>query len=300
MRPWNRKRRLLRRWFGYPLEAGAAHALVLGVRLLPFAWASALGGWLGRLAGPRLRVSGIARKNLARTFPEKTGAEIEAIVKAMWNNLGRVAFEFPLLDRLHAFDPKSRLEIVGRDILDRLRDDGRAGLLFSGHFGNWEVGSTPLFQAGLKPAVFFRAPNNPLMAGLYAMRERRQGRMFPKGAGGARQAVRWLKDGGHLCMLVDQKMNDGIEVPFMGRPAMTAPALAQFALRYQCPVVPVRVERLAGARFRVTYFEPWTIEDRGERTADVARFMTRVNETLESWIRERPEQWLWLHSRWKD
>jgi KDO2-lipid IV(A) lauroyltransferase len=101
-------------------------------------------------------------------------------------------------------------------------------------------------------------------------------------------------------MLADQKMNDGIALPFFGRPAMTAPALAVLALRFDCDVLPARVERLAGARFRLTVYPPLPLPRSGDHHADVAMLMILVNQTLESWIRDRPEQWFWLHRRWPD
>ena len=101
-------------------------------------------------------------------------------------------------------------------------------------------------------------------------------------------------------MLVDQKLNDGIAVPFFGRPAMTAPALGLLALRVDCTVLPTRVERLNHARFRLTLYPPLELPRSGDRDANVAALMTAVNTTLEGWIRERPEQWFWVHSRWPD
>jgi KDO2-lipid IV(A) lauroyltransferase len=109
-----------------------------------------------------------------------------------------------------------------------------------------------------------------------------------------------LRRGAHLTMLADQKMNDGIPVPFFGRPAMTAPALAALALRFDCDLLPARVERLSGARFRLTVFPPLPLPRSGDHHADVATLMTRVNQTLERWVRDRPEQWFWLHRRWPD
>jgi KDO2-lipid IV(A) lauroyltransferase len=81
---------------------------------------------------------------------------------------------------------------------------------------------------------------------------------------------------------------------------MTAPALAELALRFDCPVVPVRVERLEGARFRITIDTPLNLDATGERPADVAAAMVKVNAIIEGWVREHPEQWLWLHNRWPD
>ncbi len=107
-----------------------------------------------------------------------------------------------------------------------------------------------------------------------------------------------MKEGKTLGILVDQKMNDGISVPFMGREAMTAPALAELALRYDCPVVPAHVVRLSGATFEVFVEEPLVVKKTGNRHLDVAALMEQVNQTMETWVREHPEQWLWVHNRW--
>ncbi|MBL4691050.1 MAG: lauroyl acyltransferase, partial [Rhodospirillales bacterium] len=97
---------------------------------------------------------------------------------------------------------------------------------------------------------------------------------------------------------VDQKMNDGIPVPFFGRDVMTAPALAELALRYDCPVVPARITRLKGARFRLMALAPLELIRTGDHKADVAANMAQVNALIEQWVRDTPEQWLWLHNRW--
>ncbi|MGH6975804.1 MAG: lysophospholipid acyltransferase family protein, partial [Stellaceae bacterium] len=113
-----------------------------------------------------------------------------------------------------------------------------------------------------------------------------------------RDLLRHLHQGGHVAMLVDQKMNDGIAVPFFGRDAMTAPAIARLALRFNCPIVPVRVERLTGAHFRFTVLPRLELTDRRDTADNVLATMTRITALLEEWIVARPEQWLWLHRRW--
>jgi Kdo2-lipid IVA lauroyltransferase/acyltransferase len=289
--------RALVRW----LEAlGAAAALGM-FRALPLDLASATGGWLCRRLGPLAPVSRYAERNLRRAFPDKTDAEIRRLLVAMWEHLGRVLGEYPHLARFRLYEPGSRVEVVGAEHVDRLRDDGKTGIFFSAHIGNWELASLGATQRGLPLARIYRAPNNALVDQLMrAARRSVEGELLPKGAEGARRAVAIMRAGGHLGMLVDQKLNDGIAVPFFGRPAMTAPALALLALKFDCPVVPAKVERLAGCRFRLTIYPPLTIERSGERERDVLALMARVNAIIEGWIRERPEQWLWLHRRWPD
>ncbi len=282
-------------------EAAAARIAIAVFGALPLDRASALGGWLARKFGPRAGVSRIARRNLARAFPERSAAEIDAIVYAMWDNLGRVVAEYPHLGDFDVYGPDGRVEVIGREHVDRLRDDGIGGIFVSAHLGNWEIASLGATQNGVPLIHIYRSANNPHVERiLRQLREPIGGQHFPKGAAGAKHLIRALREGKHLGMLVDQKFNDGIAVPFFGRAAMTAPAAAELALRFGCPLVAARVERLEGARFRLTVHPPLELPNSGDRRADVAETMRRINALFETWIRERPEQWLWVHRRWPD
>jgi Kdo2-lipid IVA lauroyltransferase/acyltransferase len=113
-------------------------------------------------------------------------------------------------------------------------------IVFSGHIANWEIGMLAGVQHGISVAQIYRAANNPLMDRMIARFRGDQGEFIPKGAVAARRAITALRRGMHLGLLADQNMNDGIPVPFFGRPAMTAPALAVLALRFDCDVLPLR------------------------------------------------------------
>ncbi len=282
------------------LQAWLARGFITLVRLLPVDFASSLGGSIARLIGPHLGVNTIARANITKAFPAKSGSEIDAIVSGMWDNVGRVLFEFPNLHKISSIGPHPRVEMVNAEALDRARNDGMPRLFFSAHLANWELTPRSIAQSGLKFHAFYREFNNPYLQNLLQKRDLGDGGMIPKGAKGARAALQLLKAGGNLGILQDQKLNEGLAVPFFGRDAMTAPALAQFALRFKCPVIPVRIERLHGVSFRLTCFPPMYIEDTGARHADILDFTGKVNAVLEEWIAERPEQWLWLHRRWPE
>ncbi|HEY0836322.1 MAG TPA: lipid A biosynthesis lauroyl acyltransferase [Azospirillum sp.] len=293
--------RWLTRRLSYPLEAAAAHGFAALCRALPVDTASAFGGWLGRTVGPWLSGTRTARRNLTRAFPDKSPAEIDAIITAMWDNLGRTMAEYPHLDALGDSGPGGRTELVGADEVAAMRDDGKAGIVVAGHLGNWEVPCAMARKRGLEMALVYRAPNNPMVDRLLVdLRGAASATQIPKGTEGARALIRVLAKGGHVGMLIDQKMNDGIPVPFFGRDAMTAPAAALLALRQGIPIRPMRTERLDGARFRITVFPPLEPPATGDRNADARILMQRINGLLESWVRERPEQWLWTHRRWPD
>jgi Kdo2-lipid IVA lauroyltransferase/acyltransferase len=285
---------------GQRVEAAAAALLFGALRLLPIHWASGLGGAVARRIGPFLGVSKRARINLHRAFPELPAAEIERIVTGMWDNLGRVAAEYPHLREIRVFAPGGRVETHGFENMDQAVAAGRRMIIFSGHLANWEIGALAAAQYGAPVTQIYRAPNNPLVGRLLSRFRGDRGEYIPKGAAAARRAFSALYRGEHLTMLADQKLNEGIPVPFFGRPAMTATALALLALRFDCDVLPARVERLNGARFRLTVFPRLALPRSGDQDADVAALTAAVTGVLESWIRDRPEEWLWVHRRWPD
>jgi KDO2-lipid IV(A) lauroyltransferase len=268
--------------------------------LLPLDWASAIGGALARTIGPRLAISKRARLNIRRALPELADHEIAKTIAQMWDNLGRVAAEYPHLRQIRVFEPGGRVETHGFEHMDRAVAAGRRMIIFSGHIANWEIGMLAAVQYGAEVAQIYRAANNPLIDRMITRFRSIGGELIPKGTLAARRAIAVLRRGAHVTMLADQKMNDGIPVPFFGRPAMTASALAALALRFDCDVLPARVERLGGARFRLTVFPPLPLPRSGDHHADVATLMTRVNQTLEGWIRDRPQEWFWVHRRWPD
>ncbi len=293
----------LRRLLLDPLIAALVYPIYYFFALLPVGMASALGGQLGRLVG-RL-APGLTRRalnNVTQAMPELPLSKRIAIVRGMWDNIGRNLAEHPHITRLWNNSRNPRIEMIGGEHLRALAAQERHPcLLVSGHLANWELLPSTGAQHGLAMTLVYRRPNNPYIDHLMTGRRRAgDGRFLPKGQEAARAMVNTLLRGGAIAMLVDQKLNDGIAVPFFGLPAMTAPSLAQLGLKYACPVLLARCERLGGAHFRITIFPPDYVPDSGKREADVLAYMTRINAQLESWIRERPEQWLWLHNRWPD
>ncbi len=286
--------------FRYPLELIGTVLFCLFFRLLPLDRASAVGGFIGRHIGPHLKVSWVARYNLMKAFPEKTPAEIDKIVVDMWENLMRTFVEYPHLRQLckHYDD---RIEFVNFGLLEALRDDGKGGIFFSAHIGNWEISSIAGIKLNLPLHRIYRSANNPYVEWLFRFfRQKIPGILVPKGLGGFRRIVDLLRKNGHLALLIDQKMNEGIPVDFFGYPVMTTPSLASLALKHDYPVVAIRSQRLKGARYRLTTEAFPPIEKTGNNEEDTRRCMEQANHILEKWIRDDPAQWFWVHKRWLD
>ncbi len=284
----------------YRLEALALRVGIALLGSLPVDAASNLGGFLGRHIGPHLPVSARARRNLALVYPDKSAADKARILAGMWDNLGRVAAEYPHIGEIAAPE-NGRIEWVESASLRALRDAGASGIVASGHLGNWEIMTAAAMLRGLQVTGIVREPNNPFVRPIIErLRAVAGGVLAPKGLLGAKAALDALGQGRVLGLLYDQKMNDGIAIPFFGIEAMTPAAPAQLALRLDCPLVPVRMERVGPARFRFESFEALALPDSGDRQADTVAVMTELNEILEGWIRDKPEQWLWLHRRWPE
>ena len=287
--------------FLHLIEGAGAILLYAFFRALPLDAASAVGGFLARTIGPRLGLSRRALKNLRRALPELDDAAASRVIVGTWDNLGRVIAEYPHLGQYRVYAEDGRIEMVGAEHIRAQSAPGKRAIFFSGHFGNWEVPTLALTQAGLDVVEMYRAANNPIVDRLMSHSRGFVGsELAAKGSAGARRMLAAMKAGRHIAMLVDQKANDGIAVPFFGAHAMTMPSPAVFARRFACALIPVRVDRVKGARFRITCEPALEPTFTGDDKADTLAIMTQINRVLERWIRERPDHWFWVHRRWPE
>ena len=274
-----------------PFEAAIAWGFYYLLKILPVDIASSLMGKLARTIGLWIPVSRVAWVNLGIAFPQKTDVEKKSIILDCWENLGRVVGEFPHLSAIVNND--TRIRITGLEHLDAIKNSSKSSILFSGHFANWEIIGAMAHRLGLPVSLVYRHADNPLTNALYHHARKNVGaKFYPKNREGARMILQGIKRGEVFGMLVDQKMNDGLEVPFFGEPAMTAKAIADFSIRQNIPIYPIRIIRLKGVHFHMELMPALAPE------TDAFTLLTRINKLLEEWITEHPSQWFWLHRRW--
>ena len=268
------------------------------VRLLGVDAASAFGGWIGRTIGPMSGAHTVARRNLKLAFPEKDEAWRAAMLKAQWDGLGRTFAEFPLMDKI--LPSTGRVEVVGQERLFRIAAEQIPVVFVSGHLSNWEVMPAAIVDSGVTCEMTYRAANNPYVdERIKASRFRYGVRLFaPKGGDGARELLEAMKRGVSVALMNDQKFNGGVEAPFFGHPARTAPGPTRLAIRFGTVLQPMSVQRVKGARFRAVVHDPIALPDTGDRGADIEAGVKLVNAFMEDRIRERPEEWFWVHRRW--
>ena len=251
-----------------------------------------------RTLGPLTGAHNVAMVNLRIAFPGATESDIRRLADAQWSQLGRWFAEFPILDRIIA-DP-GRVEVIGAERLAAIRDGAGPVVFISGHFSSFEIMPAVIIHAGVTCQITYRATNNPYVdARIRRSRERYGVTLFaPKGVEGARELLRALSRGESVALMNDQKFNGGVAAPLFGVEAHTAPGPSSFALRYGIPLQPMSVQRMGKARFRVVVHDPITLENTGDRNADIAAGVHRINAFIEERVRERPTEWFWVHKRW--
>jgi KDO2-lipid IV(A) lauroyltransferase len=263
-------------------------------------------GSLARRIGPFLPEHRTGRANLKAAFPDKSPEEIEVILGGVWDNLGRFVADFAHLDRLRVQDPDEEgpfdIEYSDETLarFNALRDSGKPALLFAAHLGNWELPPLVAHRYGIETTVLYRRPNLPGIAdAVVDMRAGCMGTLLPGGLDAPLTMAKALENGKSVGMLVDQHDRRGVGVEFFGRHANTSPLLARLSRQIDCPIYGARTIRLPNNRFRVELTEPMAPVRDQQGEIDVAGTMQAVTNVIEQWVRQYPEQWLWLHHRWR-
>ncbi|CAN7251552.1 lysophospholipid acyltransferase family protein [Brevundimonas sp. LjRoot202] len=269
------------------------------MRLLGVERASGLGGWLLRTLGPRTGTQKTVMRNLRIAFPDMDPAERERLALDQWEQTGRAFAETAVMDRLVAED---RIEVVGLERLEAIRDSGEPVVFVGGHFANIETLAATIVGAGVPCQITYRAANNPYVdAQIIAARARYGVKLFaPKGGDGARELLAGMARGESVALMNDQKFSEGPEAIFFGQPVNAAPGPSRLALRFGTVLQPMSTARLPGVRFRVTVYEPIRLEPTGDRPADIAGGVQAITRFIEDRVRENPVDWFWVHKRWPD
>jgi KDO2-lipid IV(A) lauroyltransferase len=263
-------------------------------------------GRVTRLIGPLLREQRIGRANLVAAFPEKSPEEIEKILAGVWDNLGRIGAEFAHIDHIWDYDiehpERSRIEIAPRthELFARLKDDGKPALIFASHLGNWEFPALAGPAHGVASAVLYRRPNSASADRIInEMRRVNMGELIPSGRDAPFRLAEALQQGKHVGMLVDQYLTGGVEVTFFGRKTRANPMLARLRRHIDCPIHGTRIIRLPNNRFRAELSEEVQPVRDAAGEIDIQGTTQAITSVVEGWVREYPDQWLWLHRRWR-
>ena len=264
--------------------------------------ASYLGGIIGRVIGPLFRSKNIIKQNIKNGLGEVDKNRETEIINGMWSNIGRTFAEYVFLkDFKYNKTNFDHIKINGTNYLNEVKNNNEPAIFYSGHFANFELMAMELDKFGIKCAAIYRPLNNfflnPLME--YLRMKYVCPNQIPKGRMGMREIISKIKDGYSIALMVDQRVSEGPRTLFFNKPAHTTTIPAQLALKYNCKLVPISLERKEGANFEMTIHEPYKIEKTGNDEEDTKNITLKINQILEKMIVENPTQWIWSHNRWK-
>ncbi|MHB8909206.1 MAG: lysophospholipid acyltransferase family protein [Syntrophales bacterium] len=248
---------------------------------------------------PRQRL--IAIHNLRCAFPEKSDSEILWIARDVYRNMGIMAAEFFDIPRLTKENIGKFVEVEGLEHGLRALEKGRGVLFFTGHFGNWELSATAAALLIKPAAVIYRKLDNALLEHLVLRVRSAAGNILIPKEHAMRTLIRSLKRNEIVGILIDQNVAwyEGVFVDFFGRPACTTNGLALLALHTGAPVLPGYMVRLPDGRYRLVVGPEIELIRTGDRDADVLANTRRFTKVIEEVVRRYPDQWFWVHQRWK-
>jgi KDO2-lipid IV(A) lauroyltransferase len=286
----------------YRLESVLARSFRGVVRYVPMPAVRALGRALGRLAyiaeGPRRR---IALENLAYAFPGRTAQERRTMAQAMFAHFGGLLLELIKFGTYSREQMLAASEIEGEERLRQAQAQGRGILIFTGHFGYWELLAIAHALRMEPMSVLARPLDNPYLHTVLEDVRTSTGNSVIYRQGAVRRVLRELAGGRVIGILIDQHLHtpDAVHVGFFRRPAATTSALAALALRTGAPVIPVFALPLPRGRYRFIYEHP--VDPPRADTPDAVReFTQRCTDVLEMYVRRHPDLWMWMHRRWRD
>jgi KDO2-lipid IV(A) lauroyltransferase len=264
--------------------------------------ASNLGSIIVRSIGPLFRSKDIIKKNIKTALGEIDEKKETLIINSMWSNIGRTFAEYVFLkDFKFNRTNLDHMQINGANYLDEIKKNNDPVIFYSGHFANFELMAMELNKSGIKCAAIYRPLNNfflnPLME--YIRMKYICPNQIPKGRMGMREIIAKVKDGYSIALMVDQRVSEGPRTFFFNKLAHTTTIPAQLALKYNCKLVPISIERKEGTNFEIDIHHPYKIEKTGNDEEDTKNITLKINQIIEKMIIKNPKQWIWSHNRWK-
>ena len=286
----------------YFFEFIAIISLFLIFKIVGLNNASNIGSLLGKFIGPLFRSKEIIKQNIKIGLGEIDGKKESEIINSMWSNIGRTFAEYVFLKDFKFNKTNfNHIKINGTNYIDEIKKNNEPVIFYSGHFANFELMAMELDKSGIKCAAIYRPLNNfflnPLME--YFRMKYICPNQIPKGRMGMREIIDKVKNGYSLALMVDQRVSEGPRTLFFNKPAHTTTIPAQIALKYNCKLVPISLERREVANFEMTIHEPYQIEKTGNDEEDSKNITLKINQIIEKMILANPKQWIWSHNRWK-
>ena len=282
--------------FRYIFEYIIISGFFILFKFIGYEKSSNIGAKIGKIFGPIFRSKDIVIKNLNYAGIQNANDQ-KKIVEEMWENYGRIFAEYPFLKKFKTNEFKNYILIEGQEYLADIKFNKEKAVFISGHFNNFELMAMQLENMGIDLAAIYRPLNNFFMNKkiLNIRLNHICKKQIKKGKGGSRKMLDYLKKGTSVALMIDQRLSEGKKVKFFSKLASTTTIPAQLALKYECLVIPVYIERYNKHYFKMKINRPMKFT----KDNSLEEITEKLNNVLEKMIVQNPGQWIWTHNRWK-
>ena len=250
------------------------------------------------ILGPLFRSKNLANKNLKNAVPKLSDNEREKILNQMWFNYGRLLSEYMFIKNFRKSEKFSkRITVENQIILEKIKQDQNPVIFISGHFNNFELMAMHIEKSGIDLATIYRPLNNIFLNPIMEQIRKRYicKKQIKKGISGTKQLLKHFKKKTSVALMIDQRVSEGIRSNFFDKEASTTTIPAQFIKKYNIKVVPIYIERFKDNNFKIEIYDPIAFK----KDETINSITLHLNKILEKMIMRNPEQWIWMHNRWK-
>ena len=280
----------LRKKLRYLLEALFIYSFYLTFKILGMKLSSQIGGSILKFFSKFKQENNIAIQNISMCLPQLSDNQRKDIIRNTWKHFGSVIGEIPHWHTISRKEFFQRVEIKQEENIPFTR-----AIIVSGHIGNWELISRIAKEYNIKLNILYRASNNPYVDYLInKIRKSHKVILILKGDMEVRKIINALNNNEVVGMMIDQRIDDGINTPFFSKNAMTTPLPANIAMKYKVPIIPINTISVGSSKYIIEFHKPLKIDKNSTKYT----ITKEINLIIEKWITKHPEQWLWFHDRW--
>ena len=264
--------------------------------------ASNLGSILGITIGPLFRSKNLIKENIKIGLGDIDKKKEKEIILNMWSNIGRTFSEYVFLkDFKFNKTSHNHIKINGYKYLEDIKSNNKPVIFYSGHFANFELMAMELDKFGIKTAAIYRPLNNFLINPYMIFLRKKYicKNQIKKGLAGTKEVIEFLKKKHSIALMVDQRLGESDRYPFFNKQAHTTTLPAQLALKFDCKIIPIYLERNKKNFFKMEVLKPIEFQKTNDPESDKKIITIRINQIIEKMILRNPGQWIWTHGRWK-
>ena len=267
-------------------------------KIIGLRFSSILSGYIMLLLGPLFRSKNLSNDNLKKALPNLTDSQRKKILDQMWFNYGQILSEYMFIKNFRKSEKFSKkVSVVNQKVLEIIKSETSPVIFISGHFNNFELMAMHIEKSGIDLAAIYRPLNNTFLNPIMEQIRKRYicKKQIKKGISGTKQLLKHFKKKTSIALMIDQRVSEGIRSNFFDKEALTTTIPAQFIKKYNVKVVPIYIERFKGNNFKIEIYDPITFK----KDETINSITLHLNKILEKMIIRNPEQWIWMHNRWK-